>query len=114
MSLVTGLFSLEHLLLNKRRSPPLWLQVSYCSTFHIMCDVPGRAVFCNESIDCFLGTASKRFFKRFVTISNGSNYYPYINIFHVPNSTYLQAQIIIVIIHCTTIYYYICAFGLVI
>jgi hypothetical protein len=89
MSHVTGLFSLVHFLLNHRRSPLLWLQISDCSTFRIMCDVPGRAVFCNESIDCFLNTASKRFFQRFVTISSGSKYYRYINAFHVPNSTYL-------------------------
>jgi hypothetical protein len=92
MSLVTGLFSLVHLLLNQRRSPLLRLQVSDCSTFRIMCDVPGRAVFCTESTDCFLVTASKRFFKRFVTISSGSNYYRSITTFHIPNSTYLDTN----------------------
>ena len=63
MSLVTGLFFLL-LLLNKRRSPPLRVQVSDCSTFRITCDVPGTAVFCSASIECFPGMASK-----FVTIS---------------------------------------------
>jgi hypothetical protein len=32
-----------------------------------MCDVPSIAVFCSESIDCFLSIASKFFFKPFVT-----------------------------------------------
>jgi len=53
MSLVTGLFFLV-LLLNQRWSPPLRLQVSHCSTFRIMCDVPSMAVFYGESIECFL------------------------------------------------------------
>jgi hypothetical protein len=52
LSLVTGLFSLV-LVLKQRRYPPLKLQVSHCSTFHIMCDVPSIAVFCSESIECF-------------------------------------------------------------
>ena len=45
------------------------LQISDCSTFRIMCDVPRTAVFCIESIECFLGMALKCFFKTFVTIS---------------------------------------------
>jgi len=45
LSLVTGLFFLV-LLLNQQRSPLLRLQVSDCSTFVIMCDVPIIAVFC--------------------------------------------------------------------
>ena len=61
MSLVTGLFCLV-LLLNLR------LQASHCSTFRIMCDVPSIAVFCNECIECFPGTASKLFFRLLVTI----------------------------------------------
>ena len=67
LSLVTGLFLLV-LLLKQRWSPPLRLQVSHCSTFRIMCDVPSIAVFCNESIECFPGTASKFFLKLLVTI----------------------------------------------
>jgi hypothetical protein len=43
-SLVTGLFS-PVLLLNQRWSSPLRLQVSDCSPFRIMCDVPSAAVF---------------------------------------------------------------------
>jgi len=43
-------------------------QVSHCSTFRIMCDVPSIAVFCSESIQCFPGTASKFFLKLLVTI----------------------------------------------
>ena len=43
-------------------------QASHCSTFRIMCDVPSIAVFCNESIKCFPGTASKFFLKLLVTI----------------------------------------------
>ena len=46
-SLVTGLFFLV-LLLNHWCSPPLRLQVSDCSTLHIMCDVPSMIVFCSE------------------------------------------------------------------
>jgi hypothetical protein len=45
LSLVTGLFFLV-LLLNQQRSPLLRLQVSDCSTFVIMFDVPNIAVFC--------------------------------------------------------------------
>ena len=67
MSIVTGLFFLV-LLLNQRWSPPLRLQTSHCSTFRIMSDVPSIAVFCNESIECFPGTASKCFLKLLVTI----------------------------------------------
>ena len=33
-----------------------------------MCDVPSIAVFCNESIECFPGMASKFFLKPFVII----------------------------------------------
>jgi len=33
-----------------------------------MCDVPSIAVFCSESIECFLGMDFKFFFKRFVAI----------------------------------------------
>jgi hypothetical protein len=47
--------------LNQQWPPPLRLQASHCSAFRIMCDVPSIAVFCNESIECFLGTASKFF-----------------------------------------------------
>ena len=67
MSLVTGLFFLV-LLLNQRWSPPLRLQASHYGTFRIVCDVPSIAVFCNESIACFPGTASKFFLKLLVTI----------------------------------------------
>ena len=57
------------LLLNQRWSPPLRLQASHCSTFHIMYDVPSIAVFCSESIECFPGTAASKFFpKLLVTI----------------------------------------------
>ena len=67
LSLVTGLFFLV-LLLNHWCSPPLRLQVSDCSTFHIMCDVPRIIVICSESIQCFPGTPSKFCLKPFVTI----------------------------------------------
>jgi hypothetical protein len=67
-SLVTGPFFLV-LLLNQRWSPPFRLQVSDCSTFRIMCDDAGIAVFLSASIECFPGTAYKYFFfKPFVTI----------------------------------------------
>jgi len=68
LHLVKGLFSLVLLLLNQWRFPPLKLQASHCSTFHIMCDVPSIAVFCSESIECFPSTASKFFLKLLVTI----------------------------------------------
>ena len=66
-SLVTGLF-FPVLLLNQRRSPPLRLQASHCSTFRIMCDVPSIAVFWSESIECFPGIVSKCSFKLLVII----------------------------------------------
>ena len=56
------------LLLNQRWSPLLRLQVSHCSTFRIMCDVPSIAVFCSESTECFPGISSKFFLKLRVTI----------------------------------------------
>ena len=51
MSLVTGLLCLVHLL-NQRWSPPLRLQVSYCSTFRIMCDVPSICGPTKKNQDC--------------------------------------------------------------
>jgi hypothetical protein len=56
------------LLLNQQWRPPLRLQVSHCSTFRIMCDVPSIAVCCSESIECFPGIASRFFLELFVTI----------------------------------------------
>jgi hypothetical protein len=56
------------LLSNQRWSPPVRLQASHCSTFCIMCDVPSIAVFRNESIECFPGTAFKFFRMLLVTI----------------------------------------------
>ena len=67
MSFVTSLF-FPVLLLNQQWSPPLTLQVSHCSTFRIVCDVPSIAVFCSESIESFPGTVSKFFLKLLVTI----------------------------------------------
>ena len=67
LSLVTGLF-FPVPLLNQSWSPSLSLQVPYCSSFRIMCDVPSIAVFCSESIDCFPGMVSKFFLKHFITI----------------------------------------------
>ena len=66
LSPVTALFFL--VLLNQRLSPQLRFQISDCSTFRIMCDVPSIAVVGSESIECFPGMASKFFFKTFVTI----------------------------------------------
>jgi hypothetical protein len=66
MSLITGFFFLA-VLLNQQCSPPLRIQASHCSAFRIMCDVPSIAVFCNEPIECFPGTASKFFLKILVT-----------------------------------------------
>ena len=67
LSPITGPFS-PVLLLNQLRSPPLSLQVSDCSTFCMMCNVPSTAVFCAESVQWFPGTASKCFCKTFVTV----------------------------------------------
>ena len=82
---VTGLFSLVLLFLNQRRSPPLRLQVSDCSTHRIMCDVPWLAAFCIESIECFPDVASKFFFKHFVNIPVASVIFGLIihSIFHI-------------------------------
>ena len=66
-SLFTCLFFLV-LLLNQRWSPPLRVQVSHCSTFRIMCDIPSIAVFCSESIECFPVISSKFLLKLLVTI----------------------------------------------
>ena len=64
LSLVTGLFSMAHLLPHHRWSPSLRLHVSHCSTFRIMCDVPSTAVFCSETIECFLVRLTKFSFYR--------------------------------------------------
>ena len=65
MSLVTGLF-FPVLLLNQRRSPPLRLQASHCSTFNIMCDIPSIAVFCSEFIEYYY----YYYYKTIIAISN--------------------------------------------
>jgi hypothetical protein len=65
--LVTGVF-FPVLLLNQRWPPPLMLQVSHCSTFRIMCDVPSIAVFFTESIECCPGRASRLLLEIFVTV----------------------------------------------
>ena len=67
LPLVTGVFFLVRLL-NQWRSPPLRFQALDCSTFCIMCDVPGICVFCSASIKSFAGMASKFFHKPSVTI----------------------------------------------
>jgi len=67
LSPVTSRFFLA-LLLNQQSYPPLTLQVSTCSTFHVMCDVPTTAVFCIESSECFPGMVYKFLIKSFVTI----------------------------------------------
>ena len=46
----------------------LTLQVSDCSTFRVVCDVPTTTVFCIESSECFPGMAYKFLFKSFVII----------------------------------------------
>jgi hypothetical protein len=58
--IVTGFFSSLVLLpLSQWWTPPLRLQVSACSTFLMMCDVPSMAVFCKESIECCPGIVSR-------------------------------------------------------
>jgi hypothetical protein len=62
-SLITGfLSSLALLLLSQWSTPPLRFQVSACSTFLMMCDVPSMAVFCRESIECCPGIVSSIFY----------------------------------------------------
>ena len=65
--LVTALFFLV-LLLNQRWSAALRLPVSHCSTFRITCDVPSIAIFCGESIVCFLVYLAKFSLHRFFTM----------------------------------------------
>ena len=67
MPLVTGPFFLV-LFLNQRWTPSLRFQVSHCSTFRSMCDVPSIAVFCKKSIECVPGIACRFFCKLCVTI----------------------------------------------
>ena len=67
MSLVTGPF-FAVCFLNQRWTPSLRFQVSHCSAFGSMCDVPSTAVFCKESIGCVPGIACRFFFKLRVTI----------------------------------------------
>jgi hypothetical protein len=54
-------FFLVLFLLNQWWTPPLRLQVSDCSTFLIMHDVPSTAVLCTESVECFPGIVSRYF-----------------------------------------------------
>ena len=60
-----------------------------------MCDVPSITVFCNESVECFPGTASKIFPKASRYYPSGSSYYWYDRTF--------QVIIIIIIIIITII-----------
>jgi len=95
--LATGLFSPELLLLNRRRFPPLSLQVSNCITLSVLCDVSSTAVFCLKSIECFPSMASKFYFRLSVTnpltpvITGLIIHFTY----HIPRSIYL----------CTYYYY---------
>ena len=66
-SLVTGPFFPVRFL-NQRWTPSLRFQVSHCSAFRSMCDVPSIAVFCKESVRCAPGIACRLFFKLRVTI----------------------------------------------
>jgi hypothetical protein len=63
-----ALFSLALFFLNLRRCPQLRFQLSDCSTFRIMCNVPSIAVVGSESTDCFPGMVFGFFFKPIVTI----------------------------------------------
>jgi hypothetical protein len=93
-SLVTGIFFLE-LLLSQRWPPPLRLQVSHCSTFHIMCDVSSIAVFRSESIECLHGITSRFFLQLFVTIPVASIITGVKHKFQVPHSLYLYTQTLV-------------------
>jgi hypothetical protein len=69
LCLVTSfLSSLVLLLLSQWWTPPLRFQVSACSTFLMMCDVPSMAVFCRESTECCPGIVSRYFRKLLLTI----------------------------------------------
>jgi hypothetical protein len=65
-SLFTGFSWL--FLLDQLWTPPLRLQVSDCSTFLIMCDVPSTAVFYRESIEFFPGIVYRYFCSPLVKI----------------------------------------------
>jgi hypothetical protein len=79
------MFFLVLFLLNQWWTPPLRLQVSDCSTFLIICDVPSTVAFCRESIECFPGIVS-RYFLVLNYNSSGSNDCRYDKTFHVPHS----------------------------
>ena len=66
--LLSQAFSSWYFSLTSGDPQPLRLQVSDCSTFRIMRDVPSIAVFCSESIECFPGTTFKFFLKLLVNI----------------------------------------------
>jgi hypothetical protein len=56
-------------LFNQWCTPPLRLQVSDCSTFLTVCDVPSTAAFCIGSTECFSGTVYRNVFSPSVTVA---------------------------------------------
>jgi hypothetical protein len=66
-------------------NPPPRLQVSDCSTFLTMCDVPSMAVFCTESVECCPGIVSRLFFNFYLLLPWPNGYW-FDKAFHVPHS----------------------------
>ena len=85
-SLVTDLFLA--LLLNQWWFPPIRLQVSGCSTLHIMCDVPTILSFVGNLLNVFL-VFFNIFSESIYYYSIGSSYFWYNLTFQVPHSLYL-------------------------
>jgi len=88
--LVTGLF-FPVILLNQQWSPPLRLQASHCSTFHIMCDVPSTAVFVLNLLNVFL-VCLTNFSLNLLLLFR----WPYLTV-HIPQSLYAYTQILVFI-----------------
>jgi hypothetical protein len=53
--------------------------------FPYMCDVPSRAVFCRECVECCPGIVSTYFFLTFTYNFRGPSDYRYDKAFHVPH-----------------------------
>jgi hypothetical protein len=66
-------------------TPSLRLQVSACSTFLMMCDVPSMAIFVGNLLSVAL-VLFQNIFVTFTYNSGGPNDYWYDKAFHVPHS----------------------------
>jgi hypothetical protein len=74
------------LLFSQLWTPPLRLQVSDCSTFLMMCDVPSTAFFFVENLLIVVLVFSPNIFLTFTYNSCGPSNYWYDKEFHVPYS----------------------------